>query len=75
MRTAEINMILTRIDRLRTELIDQAFALDRRGCADAADVATSAAARLEELQDELSAARAETPAAAASNIHAHSCSS
>lgn len=74
MPIAEINMILTRIDRVRTELIDEAFALDRRGCADAADVATSAAARLEELQEELSATRETLSASADPDLHANLCS-
>jgi hypothetical protein len=74
MSTAEIRAILTKLDHLRTELIDQAFALDRSGRADAADVATRTAARLEELQDELSAGSRVRPTPPRSNVHAPSYS-
>lgn len=37
------------LDRLRVELVELAFTLDRRGQCEAADVATMVAARLAEL--------------------------
>lgn len=42
---------------LRAEFVDLAFALERRGRLDAADVAMTASARVGELCDELSEAR------------------
>jgi hypothetical protein len=42
-----------RLRRLQAELADLAFALERRGRLEAADVAMTASARVEELCDEL----------------------
>jgi hypothetical protein len=42
-----------KLDRLRTELADMAFALDRRGHPEAADVAMTLFGRVGEIVDEL----------------------
>ena len=44
---------LAKLEQLRTELAELAFALESRGRVDAADVANSVSARLAELCDEL----------------------
>ncbi len=44
--------VLEKLERLRTELVDLAFALERRGRLDAADLAISTSARIGELCDE-----------------------
>jgi hypothetical protein len=46
---------------LRAELVEQAYALERQGRLDAADVAIAASARVAELCSELSAARGSSP--------------
>jgi len=46
--------VLEKLDQLRTELVDLAFVLERRGRLDAADVAISTSARVGELCEELS---------------------
>jgi hypothetical protein len=48
--------IQRRLDQLRTELVDLAFDLERKGRWDAADVALTTSARVAELCDELSQA-------------------
>lgn len=47
--------MLGRLDDLRAELADLAFALERRGRLDAADVANAASARIGELREEFAA--------------------
>ena len=47
--------ILKKLDALRTELVEQAFALDGQGNATAADLAMITSARLGELSDEYAA--------------------
>jgi hypothetical protein len=44
--------ILQKLDRLRTELTDLAFHLERRGRVDAADLAIALCGRLAELAEE-----------------------
>jgi hypothetical protein len=44
---------LEKLDALRADLADFAYQLDRRGRADAADVANTLAARIAVLRDEL----------------------
>ena len=44
--------LLKRLHELRTDLVDLAFALERRGQMEAADVAITTSARLQELCDE-----------------------
>ena len=46
-------LVRDKLEELRTELVDLAFALDRRGQAEAADVAILTSARLAELCTEL----------------------
>jgi hypothetical protein len=46
-----------KLDRLRTELADMAFALDRRGHPEAADVAMTLFGRVGEIVDELAQER------------------
>jgi len=46
-------LVREKLEELRTELVDLAFALDRRGQAEAADVAILTSARLAELCTEL----------------------
>lgn len=48
---------LTKLEQLRTELAELAFALESRGRVDAADVVNSVSARLAELCNELDEAR------------------
>lgn len=48
--------VRTKLDRLRTELIDLAFVLETRGRLEAADVALATSARVGELCDELARA-------------------
>lgn len=45
--------VSARLDHLRTELAEMAFALDRRGRPEAADVAMTISGRLAEILDEL----------------------
>lgn len=49
--------ILARLDQLRTELIELAYTLDSRGQLAAADVASTTAARIGELCEELAPGR------------------
>jgi len=53
MTTARKSIVVEKLDRLRTELVDLAFALENRGRVDAADVAMMTSARIEELREEL----------------------
>ena len=46
-------LVREKLEELRTELVDLAFALDRRGQPEAADVAILTSARLAELCTEL----------------------
>ncbi len=50
------HVILGKLDGLRTELVELAFVLDRRGRIEAADVAMTISGRVGELCEELSAA-------------------
>jgi hypothetical protein len=47
------HQIVDKLARLRTELIDLAFVLERQGRPEAADVAMTTSARLEELCEEI----------------------
>lgn len=49
-------VLLVRLDALRVELVDLAYALERRGRLDAADLALAVAGRVGEFHAELSAA-------------------
>lgn len=51
--------LVAALERLRADLIDRAFTLEQRGHVDAADVAITAAAHLEELCEEFSSLREE----------------
>ena len=53
MAEADTNVILEKLDGLRTELVDLAFNLECRGQLDAADVAMTTSARVGELCKEL----------------------
>jgi hypothetical protein len=53
MTVANHNIVLDKLDRLRTELVDLAFTLECRGRLDAADVAMTTSARVGELCEEL----------------------
>ena len=53
MTTARKSIVVEKLDHLRTELVDLAFALENRGRVDAADVAMMTSARIEELREEL----------------------
>jgi hypothetical protein len=57
MTEAPIETVLEKLGGLRTELIELAFLLDRRGRLDAADVAMTTSARIGELCEELAAPR------------------
>ena len=59
-------LVLAKLDALRTELNELAFALECRAARDAADVATTVSARIEEICDEL--ARSAEPAGRATDI-------
>lgn len=49
------HVILGKLDGLRTELVELAFVLDRRGRIEAADVAMTISGRVGELCEELAA--------------------
>ncbi|HEY0944712.1 MAG TPA: hypothetical protein VGD81_05570 [Opitutaceae bacterium] len=49
--------VLKTLERLRSELVELAYALDTRGRLDAADVAMTTSARIGELCDELASER------------------
>jgi hypothetical protein len=49
MPDAKPHPVMRELDKLRTELVDLAFMLERRGRVDAADLAMSISARLGEL--------------------------
>lgn len=53
MPDAERQIVLGKLGGLRAELVEMAFVLDRRGRPEAADVAMTLSAQLEELCDEL----------------------
>ena len=53
MHAARSSVVLSKLDRLRTELVDLACELERHGRLDAADVAISTSTRVGELRDEL----------------------
>lgn len=48
-------VVLEKLDRLRSELVEMAFLLDRRGRLEAADVAMQISGRVGEIQEELAA--------------------
>ncbi len=52
-RERAVGDVRTKLDRLRTDLIDLAFVLETRGRLEAADVALATSARVGELCDEL----------------------
>ena len=60
MTEANATDILEKLDRLRTDLVELAYSLDTRGRLDAADVAITTSARLQELCDQ-SAGRSDFP--------------
>ncbi len=49
------SVVLEKLDELRTELVDLAFELERRGQLEAADVAISTSTRVQEFREELCA--------------------
>jgi len=55
MITAATNETLSKLDALRTELVDLAFELECRGQVNAADVAVTTSIRLGELCEEFAA--------------------
>jgi len=57
MMEANAPEILSRLEHLRTELVELAYTLDTRGQLAAADVAITTSARIAELCDELAPAR------------------
>lgn len=59
---ADSQLLLARLDGLRTELADLAYELEGRGRLDAADVVNSIAARMDEIQDEFAAGDLPSPA-------------
>lgn len=50
--SSELDALRSRLAALRVEFVDLAFALERRGRIDAADVAMAASARMAELCDD-----------------------
>lgn len=48
-------VVFEKLDRLRSELVEMAFLLDRRGRPEAADVAMQISGRVGEIQEELAA--------------------
>jgi hypothetical protein len=56
MSEAKNSLILEKLTGLRTELVDLAFTLERKGLLEAADVAITTSARVGELCEELTAA-------------------
>jgi hypothetical protein len=52
-------VVFEKLDRLRTELAELAFTLDRRGRPEAADVAMQISGRVGEIRDEIAAGRGE----------------
>lgn len=57
--SAELVVLRGKLSALRTEFVDLAFTLERRGRIDAADMAITASARVGELCDEFAEAPAE----------------
>lgn len=55
MTNARAHLVRTQLDQLRTDLVELAFQLDRRGRPEAADVAMTTSARLAELCEALAA--------------------
>jgi len=53
MTSPDTRLLLKKLDALRTELVDMAFVLDRRGSPEAADVALTISSRVVELCEEL----------------------
>lgn len=53
MSDATTHHLLTKLDGLRTELVDLAFVLECRGRLEAADVAMQTSARVAELREEV----------------------
>ena len=54
MPSVSTHVLLAKLGALRTELVEPAFVLDRRGSCAAADVAMTTAAQLTELCEEFS---------------------
>lgn len=59
MSSAAPSAVLDRLAALRTELVEQAYRLERQGRLDAADIAVATSQRIGEVCDELTAERAE----------------
>ncbi len=53
MHDTRINMMFMKLDRLRADLVDLAYELERQRRLDAADVAISTSIRVGELREEL----------------------
>ena len=53
MTISKTELVLEKLHGLRTELVELAFALERKGRLDAADIALSTSTRLADLHDEL----------------------
>lgn len=63
MNASDPHQVLSKLHGLRTELVELAFVLDRRGRVEAADVAMSISGRVGELCEEIEGAEAgATPA-------------
>lgn len=56
MTEATTHIILGKLDQLRTELVDLAYSLECKGQLEAADVAITTSARIEEFRTELETA-------------------
>ncbi len=61
MNTSDAPAILGKLHGFQTELVELAFTLDRRGRAEAADVAMNLSGRVGELCEELAAGRQNVP--------------
>src|SRR5882757_7851319 len=64
MKHANAHIVLRKLDQLRTELVDLAFSLEKRGRRDAADIAIAVSSRVGELCEEITGSHAR-PAATA----------
>jgi hypothetical protein len=60
MSETDSRIIWGKLDGLRTELVEMAFVLDRRGRIEAADVAMTISGRVGELCEELAAGQRES---------------
>ena len=64
-------VLLGKLAALRTELVEQAFHLERQGRLDAADVAIATSVRLGELDEEHAGAAGRSPANPAEAVPRH----